>query len=75
MNTKKDMIRAAKIVKDLYLAAYRPANQVSADSDGEPIYDCRKPLAVENAFVLFFQTDNPAFDEKRFRAACKPESR
>jgi hypothetical protein len=75
MNTKKDMIRASKIVQDLYLTAYQPRNQVSADSDGEAVYDCSKPIAVENAFVQFFQTDNPAFDEKRFRLACMPEGK
>ena len=27
---------------------------------------------VENAFVEFFEGDNPRFDETRFRAACVP---
>jgi len=28
--------------------------------------------SVEDAFVTFFRGDNPRFDEKRFREACKP---
>jgi hypothetical protein len=27
---------------------------------------------VEDTFVRFFIADNPRFDEKRFRDACKP---
>lgn len=75
MNTKKDMIRASKIVQDLYLHAYENGDTMGQDDDGFDIIDCRKPIAVEDAFVEFFQTDNPAFDERRFRLACKPESR
>ncbi len=75
MNTKKDMIRASKIVKDLYLHVYENGTASGRDDKGFSIVDCSKPLAVEDAFVEFFQTDNPAFDEKRFRLACMPESR
>ena len=75
MNTKKDMIRASKIVQDLYLHVYENGTAVGRDDKGFIVLRLSKPIAVEDAFVEFFQTDNPAFDEKRFRLACKPESR
>jgi len=71
--TKKDYDKAAKIVQDLYLTAYQPRNQVSTDEDGEPVYDCHLPIAVENAFIQFFQNNNPRFDRDRFVKACRPE--
>jgi hypothetical protein len=68
--TKKDYIKASKIVQDLYVQAFN--NEPSReDDDGESVYDCSKPIAVENAFVQLFTDDNPQFDEKRFRLACK----
>jgi len=69
MMTKKNYNKAAKMVQDLYMTDVFAIRH----QDGETVYDCRAPIAVENAFVLFFQSDNPNFDEDRFRKACKPE--
>jgi len=74
MNTKKDMIRAAQIVKDAYLTAYA-RKHIGTDTNGDLIFDVREPVAIEKAFVRFFETDNPNFDEKRFRDACKPKGK
>lgn len=66
MNTKKDMIRSAQLVKSLY-----------ADAHSESMGSVQRKLlevanVVEDTFVRFYIADNPRFDEKRFRDACKP---
>lgn len=66
MNTKKDMIRAAELVQQLYA----DANSVSMGSVQRKLLEVAN--VVEDTFVRFFIADNPRFDEKRFRDACKP---
>lgn len=66
MNSKKDYERAVAMIKRYY----DNAPQVGEDHDGEPIVDCKRAIAVEEAFVQFFITDNPAFNERLFRDAC-----
>ena len=56
--TKKDYIRAANLVKT------RLANQ----KKNSKLLDMS---FLEDAFVELFQSDNPRFDERRFRQACK----
>jgi hypothetical protein len=56
--TKKNYLKAAKIVKD----SYQQIPAVQAKS-------------VEEAFVRFFQDDNPRFDQVRFIYACQLEVR
>lgn len=75
MNTKKDMIRAAELVQQLYA----DANSVSMGGvqlkllEVQTIFVLRLIAnVVEDTFVRFFIADNPRFDEKRFRDACKP---
>jgi len=71
--TKKDYDKAAKIVKDLYVDAYENADPIGVDDDGFDVIDCRKPLAVETAFIELFQNDNSKFDRDRFVKACRPK--
>jgi len=56
--TKKDYIRAANLVKT------RLTNQ----KKNSKLLDMS---FLEDAFVELFQSDNPRFDERRFRQACK----
>ena len=56
MMTKKDYIKASKMVKDLHTnAANEPFGAAAI---------------VEKAFVEFFRGDNPRFDVVRFKEAC-----
>jgi len=57
--TKKDYVRAATIVRSFY------------DAGPDPVIQARGG-AIEEAFVQFFRGDHSAFDEDRFRGACKP---
>ena len=56
MNTRKDYQRAAKIVQDIAKEDFTDDQQLSG--------------VVEDAFVVFFQADNPRFDPDKFRKAC-----
>lgn len=67
MTSKKDYIRASKIVREYY----NNAPTIGRDGAGEDIILSDSAQAVENAFVLFFVGDNPQFDTKKFRLACK----
>jgi hypothetical protein len=57
MCTRKDYERAAKIVR-------------SVKNQHLPTDECNGPNLVREAFVMFFQEDNPRFDADRFREAC-----
>lgn len=67
MTSKKDYIRASKIVREYY----ELAPTIGKDIDGEDIIDVSRAQVAENAFVWFFEGDNPQFDAKKFRLACK----
>jgi len=54
--TKKDYIKAAKMIR----------TQMSWGATKKGAND-----TVVQAFTEFFRDDNPRFDEKRFRQACK----
>lgn len=54
--TKKDYIKGAEIVRKY--PHHAPSLRTTK-------------LAIENAFVELFSGDNPAFDERRFREACR----
>lgn len=65
--TKKDYIKAAKIVNDIRTHA----KTLSRVSCAQQIHDSENTaIEVENAFILLFQEDNPRFDKTRFLAAC-----
>lgn len=69
--TKKDYIKAAKIVNDIRVHA----QSLSRVSCARQIQDQENTaIEVENAFVLLFQEDNPRFNKQRFLAACNGES-
>lgn len=57
--TKKDYERAASLIQTAAeMAVERTEHQVVK--------------VMTETFVLFFQDDNPRFDEARFRRACVP---
>jgi len=63
--TRKDYNRAAKIVRDYRTTFSKPGMGRSHD-------EVQKTTdAIENAFVDFFQEDNPRFDAYTFRQLCK----
>lgn len=66
--TKKDYIKAAKIVKEIRSEAADTRRVIGAS---QRLYQENVSFEVEDAFVLFFQNDNPLFDERRFRQACQ----
>jgi hypothetical protein len=69
--TKKDYIKAAKIVNDIRIHS----QSLSRVSCGRQIQDAENAaIEVENAFILLFQGDNPRFNKQRFLAACNGES-
>jgi hypothetical protein len=55
--TRKDYERAAVLIQS--------AHEIAQDETEKA---CARALV--HAFVLFFQDDNPRFDEARFRRAC-----
>lgn len=59
MMSKKDYEKAAWI-----------AQQYAGDPDSS--HDAEAYSAVIHAFTRLFQTDNPRFNETRFRCACVP---
>jgi hypothetical protein len=69
--TKKDYIKAAKIVNDIRVHA----STLSRVSCARQIQDQENTaIEVENAFIELFQGDNPRFNKQRFLAACNGES-
>lgn len=63
MNTRKDYIRASVIVR-----------LVRAEHAAYPTSPAYTANVVRDAFVKFFEADNPRFDAARFRAACEGEA-
>jgi hypothetical protein len=53
--TKKDYIKAAELIKEF--DQHCEIKEIAS--------------VMTNIFVKFFRNDNPRFDEKRFRQACK----
>lgn len=68
--TKKDYIKAAKMVKEMRVEARATSRVIGAK---QRLYEENVSTEVEDAFAKFFRNDNPRFDEKRFRQACKDE--
>lgn len=66
--TKKDYIRAAKIVHDMRVDAKSTSRVIGAK---QRLYEENVSTEVEDSFVRLFRDDNPRFDENRFRQACK----
>lgn len=56
--TRKDYVKAADIVSGLHKVATNTAEFAYANG-------------AEDGFVFLFKSDNPRFDETRFREACK----
>lgn len=62
--TKKDYVKAAQIVAELNRQSFiGPIDRQAAF--------CKRAEGAEDAFVTLFKSDNPNFDETRFREACK----
>lgn len=66
--TKKDYIKAAKIVHNMRVGAHTRDRVIS---DSQRFHEESVALEMEDTFVMFFRDDNPRFDEKRFRQACQ----
>ena len=66
--TKKDYIKAAKLVSEMRTDARSPHRTIAAK---QRLYEENVSVEVEDVFVKFFYNDNPRFDENRFREACK----
>jgi hypothetical protein len=66
--TKKDYIKAAKMVSELRENAQLTSRVIGAK---QRLYEENVSTEVEDIFVNFFRNDNPRFDENRFRQACK----
>jgi hypothetical protein len=66
--TKKDYIKAAKMVSELRANAQLTSRVIGAK---QRLYEENVSTEVEDVFVNFFRNDNPRFDENRFRQACK----
>ncbi len=73
MMTRKDYQRAAEIVNEQWNATGILYDVNNGKLTPEQVRAVLKLVAtdMENAFVRFFQGDNPRFDEKRFREACR----
>jgi hypothetical protein len=68
MCSKKDYIRAAKLVQDIHAGRVSDIATATEDSSkGTGAYVARE------AFVRFFRGEDARFDVIRFRAACEPE--
>lgn len=61
MMSRKDYERAAKIVRDTCGLYHGTTDSCEAS-------------IVREAFVAFFQGENPRFDADRFRSACEVKS-
>jgi len=66
--TKKDYIKAAKMVKEMRAEAQATSRTIGAK---QRLYEENVSSEMEDVFAKFFRNDNPRFDEKRFREACK----
>ena len=66
--TKKDYIKAAKMVSELRMNAQATSRIIGAK---QRLYEENVSTVVEDVFANFFRNDNPRFDEDRFRKACK----
>lgn len=65
--TKKDYIRAAEIIRKEH-----PEPDGSVVLPGAVLRAMKRQKdEVVDCFVVFFKTDNPRFDEERFREACR----
>jgi hypothetical protein len=66
--TKKDYIKAAKIVSEMRVSANSTSRTIGPN---QRLYEENVSVELEDVFIRFFRDDNPRFDEKRFRQACK----
>jgi len=66
--TKKDYIKAAKMVKQMRMDAHSTSRSIGPK---QRLYEENVSVEMEDSFVKLFQDNNPRFDEKRFRQACK----
>ena len=66
--TKKDYIKAAKMVSEMRVSANSTSRAIGPN---QRLYEENVSVELEDVFVKFFRNDNPRFDEKRFRQACK----
>jgi hypothetical protein len=66
--TKKDYIKAAKMVKEMRVSAHSTSRSIGPK---QRLYEENVSVEMEDSFVKLFRDDNPRFDENRFRQACK----
>jgi hypothetical protein len=80
MMTKKDYERAAKICQAAFdhfakLAARAAEHPAARDFQRDKDDAYTAVLAIRDAFVVFFEGDNPHFDRATFLAACTGQKR
>lgn len=68
--TKKDYIKAAKMVKGMRVDARSSSRTIGPK---QRLYEENVSVEMEDSFVKLFRDDNPRFDETRFRQACKED--